>query len=88
MISMRQYTGKNLVALLRGKNYAHAGEEEAISMVMNYFPKNKDQTILDVGCGLGETSAFIQNNGWGLVTGFDIEKESIDYAQKTYPEIK
>ena len=75
MTSMRQYTGKHLVAFLRGKNYAHAGEEEAISIVLDEFPKKNDRVILDVGCGLGETANFIQKNGWRLVTGFDIEKE-------------
>ena len=87
MESMRKYTGKHLGAFLRNQNYAHAGEEEAISMVMNKFDKKKEQTILDVGCGLGGTASFIQQAGWGQVTGFDIEAASIDYAKKNYPDV-
>lgn len=84
---MRKYTGKHLGAFLRNQNYAHAGEEEAISMVMNKFDKKKEQTILDVGCGLGGTASFIQHAGWGQVTGFDIEAASIAYAKKNYPNV-
>lgn len=87
MESMREYNGKQILAFLRGKDYAHAGEEEAISLVMNRFDKKKEQTILDIGCGLGGTADFVQHNGWGQVTGFDIESASIDYAKKTYPNI-
>lgn len=83
---MRKYTGKRLLAHVRNGDYAHPGEEEAILDVMSAFDKNQSQQILDVGCGLGKTAHFIQQNGWGKTIGFDIEKDSIEYAKKTYPE--
>jgi len=87
VISLRQYTGKRLVSFLRQGDFAHAGEESAIIKVMSHFPKNKNQTILDAGCGLGGTADYIQRNGWGQVSGFDIEPETINYAKKKYTTI-
>ncbi|MEM9242862.1 MAG: methyltransferase domain-containing protein [Pseudomonadota bacterium] len=83
-INFRQYTGKKLLSLLRGGDYAHAGEEEAIDLCMRRFPKHTACELLDVGCGLGKTADYIQSHGYGEVTGVDIEKESIAYAQSHY----
>lgn len=88
MLSLRWFKGKRLVSFLRCGDYAHAGEEEAIIKVMSKFRKNSTQSILDVGCGQGGTAHFMQQQGWGKVTGIDIEEESIEYAKKTYPKIE
>lgn len=87
-ISLRTYPGKKLLSYLRNGDYAHAGEAESIIQVMNRFPKSKHRTILDVGCGLGGTASFIEENGWGDVVGIDIERESIEYAKHQYPSIE
>jgi len=87
MLSMRKYTGKHILAYVRGCNYAHPGEEEAVLAAMSAFKKDSGQKILDVGCGLGGTTYLMQKNGWGKVTGFDIEIASIEYAKKSYPEV-
>ncbi|MEI9901962.1 MAG: class I SAM-dependent methyltransferase [Hyphomicrobium sp.] len=36
-------------------------------------------------CGRGGTAAYMQNHGWGRVTGIDIEPKSIEYARETSP---
>ena len=87
-LSLRSYNGKKLVSYLRKGDYAHAGETESIIQVMNRFEKNKTQRILDVGCGLGGTANFIAKNGWGKVTGIDIELDSINYANKYYSNVE
>jgi SAM-dependent methyltransferase len=87
MLSLRQYDGKQLVASLRQGDFAHAGEEDAISRLMEPFPKKPHQHILDAGCGLGGTAHFIQSEGWGKVTGLDVEKAAITFAQQKYPDI-
>ena len=87
-ISLRWFEGKQLLAFLRGDDYAHPGEEEAISRVFSHLPKDKERTILDVGCGLGKTAQFIQDQGWGKVTGADVDTPAIEYAQKKYPEVE
>lgn len=84
MFSLRKYKGKQLVSYLRNGDYAHAGESEAIDLVMHPFQKRQNQHILDAGCGLGGTAQYIHENGWGKVTGIDIEPESIAYAKDHY----
>ena len=87
MHSSRGYIGKKLVSYLRQNDFAHAGEAEAIDLVMRKFKKTPNQKILDAGCGLGGTAKYIQDQGWGIVTGFDIENKSINYAQRRYKSI-
>jgi SAM-dependent methyltransferase len=89
MISgLRWYDGKKMVAFVRGGDYAHPGDETLIDTALGKFPKDRDRIILDIGCGLGGTAQYIQKQGWGKVTGVDIEESSIIYAKKTYPEIE
>jgi len=83
---MNSYLGKQILSLVREGDFAHAGEEEAIALAMASVPKDLDQMILDAGCGRGGTAAYMQELGWGSVTGIDIEPNSIDYADATYPE--
>lgn len=84
---MNDFSGKELLAAVRGKDYAHAGEEEAIRLMFDTIPRQAERKILDAGCGRGGTADFVQKNGWGKVTGIDIEGVSIEYAQKTYPQV-
>lgn len=83
--AMNSYQGKQILALVRNGDFAHAGEEEAIERAMRTIPKERDQRILDAGCGRGGTAAYMQAHGWGQVTGVDIEPKSIDYARQTFP---
>jgi SAM-dependent methyltransferase len=87
MMRLNSYQGKRLLALARGGDYAHAGETEAIDLVWNPLPKCPDQKILDAGCGRGGTAAYLDQAGWGQVTGIDIEAESIDRARAAYPGV-
>lgn len=74
-------------AYLRGGDFSHPGEIEAIQCTMNPIDKNSKQLLLDVGCGLGGTASYIQTHGWGKVTGIDIDQEVLDYAKKHYSNI-
>ena len=86
---MNSFAGKRLLALVRGGDYAHAGEEEAIELAFSAVPKHPQQSILDVGCGRGGTIAFLRRNGWSqLAAGIDREGDSIDYARANYPGIR
>jgi len=87
-INFRWFKGKQVLALVRNNNYAHAGEDEGILKVFADFSQNKERTILDVGCGLGGTAKFIQDHGWGKVTATDIENAAIEHAKKNYPDIE
>lgn len=83
--AMNSYLGKQILALVRDGDYAHAGEEEAIERALAPIPKDAIRRILDAGCGRGGTAAYMQGHGWGQVTGIDIEPKSIDYASRTFP---
>ncbi|MEW6659508.1 MAG: class I SAM-dependent methyltransferase [Thermodesulfobacteriota bacterium] len=85
---MNSPTGKKILALVRGGDYAHPGEEAAIDLAMRDFAPDRERLILDVGCGRGGTAQYLQERGWGRVVGFDIDEESIAYARAAYPEVK
>lgn len=78
---------KLLLSYLRDGDYAHIGDEEAIELTMYPISKNIRQNLLDIGCGLGGTAKYIENNGWGKVTGIDIDNEVIHFALEQYPGI-
>lgn len=78
---------KQLLAAVRQGDYAHAGEEEAIEIAMGLIPKRPDQWLLDVGCGLGGTAHYLEQQGWGKVTGIDIDPAMVNYAKSHYSHI-
>src|SRR5882672_4946347 len=81
---MNSPLGKRILATVRGADFAHAGEAEAIALALDTWPKMPTARILDAGCGRGGTADAIQRAGWGNVTGFDIDAESIAEARLTY----
>ena len=83
MKGMRFYEGKKLVSLLRNDDYAHAGGYDAIMMCMQPFLNLQNKKLLDVGCGLGKTAQIMQEMGF-IISGFDIEATSIEYAKSHY----
>ena len=86
--AMNSFRGKQILALLRDGDFAHAGEEEAIELTLREVPKNPERAILDAGCGRGGTAAYMQRNRWGRVTGIDIEPRSIAHARNTHPQLR
>jgi len=87
-MQMISFTGKQLLARIRGSDYAHAGEEEAIELAFRPVPRRPNQLLLDVGCGLGGTAKYVQDHGWGTVVGIDLEPDSIARARQAYPRIE
>ena len=85
--SMNSFQGKQILALVRDGDFAHAGEEEAIERALQEVPKDPNQQILDAGCGRGGTAAYMQYHDWGRVTGIDVEPKSITHACEAYPDL-
>lgn len=85
--TMNSYLGKQLLALVRDGDYAHAGEEEAIEIAMAPMRRDSDRRLLDAGCGRGGTAAYLQKHGWGQVTGVDVEAQSIERARSAHPGV-
>lgn len=78
---------KLLLAYIRKGDYAHAGESEAIELAMQGVAKDPNQHLLDVGCGLGGTAHYLDKQGWGKVSGIDVDAEVIQYARLHYPHV-
>jgi len=84
-MKMNNYDGKAFLATVRGEDFAHAGEEEAIDLAFAGVGAQSNWKVLDAGCGRGGTADYVNRHGWGHVVGIDIEGQSIEYAQKKYP---
>ncbi len=52
-MDMNSPMGKQILALIRDGDYAHAGEEEAIELTLKNVSKDPGRRVLDVGCGRG-----------------------------------
>lgn len=79
---------KQILSLVRGGDYAHAGGEGAIELALDSVSKLTPQVILDVGCGLGGSAEYVRSHGWGSVIGIDANEEMIAYAEQAYPDIQ
>lgn len=80
-----------LISKLRGGDYAHAGDAEAIDLVLQkglaFLPTLKNETVLDVGSGFGGTADYLYQHGFKKVYGIDIDKAAVLYAKDKYPFI-
>jgi len=80
-----------LLSRLRGGDYAHAGDREAIDIVLEKIlslePALKSKAVLDVGCGCGGTAQYLYKAGFSHVKGIDLDLAAISYAQRTYPAL-
>jgi SAM-dependent methyltransferase len=82
---------RELLAKVRGGDFTHAGETEAVELVMKHLlqidPDLKSGPTLDLGCGLGGTADIFRRNGFQNLYGLDIDDAAILYAQEKYPKI-
>ncbi len=83
---MNSSQGKQILSLIRSGDFAHAGEAEAVSMVLKGLPYSTQNISIDVGCGLGGTCELIQQAVGGQVIGVDTDSETITYAHSEYPK--
>jgi SAM-dependent methyltransferase len=85
---MNSHEGKAILAMIREGDYAHAGEEESIRLVLDHIPQGQTVAILDVGCGRGGTADYIRRQGWTSMVGVDIDAASIVEASQRYPLVR
>lgn len=81
-----------ILSELRGGDFTHAGDKEAVDMVIakihQDFPEIQNEKCLDVGCGFGGTADYLVKNGFKYVWGVDIDPAVIDYAKTKYKGIE
>lgn len=87
MVRMDSLDWKKALSIVREGDYAHAGEIDAIELCFENINKESNRKLLDVGCGLGGTANYIQENGWGNVVGIDIQGEIIESAKERYQSL-
>ena len=64
----------------KGNTYDKAHQELKFQLVMHQL--DKTDSILDVGCGLGDLAEFCRRGGWkGSYTGIDISKGMVEAAR-------
>lgn len=58
-------------------------------LLLEAFAKdNKDKgTLIDLGCGPGQTTRFLKDAGQTDITGLDLSPEMINQAKKLHPDI-
>lgn len=80
-----------LLTRLRGGDYAHAGDRDAVDFVVKralaLCPGIEQGSCLDIGSGFGGTGERIRELGFSSVSGFDVDVASVEYARKRYPEV-
>ncbi len=81
--------GKRILAVARGGDHAHPGEEEAIRRTLEPLAAAAGgrRRWLDAGCGRGGTADFVTRAGWAEVTAFDMDDVSIAEARARYPAV-
>jgi hypothetical protein len=72
---MNSFAGKHLLALVRGGDYAHAGEEEAIELAFSAVPKDPRQSFL-----MSDAAAVEPSLSCGVTDGVKSPRESIGTA--------
>ena len=81
-----------ILSELRGGDFTHAGDKEAIDMALaklkKDFPEALKGNCLDVGCGFGGTADYLMKKGFKKVWGIDVDKSAIDYAEPKYKKVK
>lgn len=55
--------------------------------IIRLLPKDKTLKILDVGCGYGEVTNYLFEDGYRNIEGFDLNSNKINKAKEDYPKI-
>lgn len=81
-----------LLSQLRGGDFTHAGDKEAVDMVIAKLKQEHPEVLkgncLDVGCGFGGTADYLIKQGAKHVWGIDVDKAVIGYAKSKYKGVE
>jgi len=69
--------------------YAYYGSDErsaAVLRVLNRFV-DRDASVLELGCSSGRHLAHLRENGFGDLSGIELNAEAIDVMTESYPDL-
>lgn len=74
---------------------AHPGNREEFEIFLRYFkknysrflPKDRNASILDIGCGMGHFLYFLQQEAYKNVVGIDLSEENVNFCKSRGFEI-
>lgn len=84
---MKNYTYLDLIEAL-GIGGAHPGGQQLTKYIFSREKITKAMTVLDAGCGTGQTSAFLYKKFNPHIISIDINKALLQKAQKRFNELK
>ena len=84
--AMNNATGKRLLALIRGGDDAHPGEEEANELLFAGARPGIRRRVLDAGCGGAGTAAWVRARELGTVTGIELDAATALLARERHPQ--
>lgn len=67
-------------------NHSHLHLAPALLNILEYYHKDRNCKIFDMGCGNGWTANFLSTHGY-LVSGVDPSVEGIHQANKNFPHL-
>ncbi|MGL1889883.1 MAG: class I SAM-dependent methyltransferase [Reichenbachiella sp.] len=56
------------------------------TQVMKFLGKNKDQNILEIGCGTGQLTEYLIDEGFHNYSGFDFSTRAVALAKERLPK--
>lgn len=56
--------------------------------IIDALGNDKDQKIIDAGCGTGQLLSMLNHHGFKHAIGFDYSQTAIEIAQQIFPKIK
>ena len=81
-MNITSVVNKDIMSQIRGGDYQHPGEEDAIEILFSEIEKKKESLFLDVGCGYGGSARYLFRKKWGKVIGIDINKDVVQIAKE------
>ena len=80
------YHAENLKITLYEENYKKIGHfwggkiRRLAREILGLLPADKPRTLLEIGCGTGETAVFFARNGY-IVSAFDVSEEAVKKSE-------
>jgi SAM-dependent methyltransferase len=76
-----------LLAAVGKADFSHAGDPEAVELLVRGVAPDPERRLLYIGCGDGAGADLLRRLGMGRVTAIDADAATIASARERYPEV-